>query len=210
MVTVSEWGQIYDWSNTRPPRSHSYVRPAIDLLLSSRIWPEKTRVLDFGCGNGATGHWLSQRGFDVVGLDISETGIAVAKEAFPGLTFSADLSAENVKQLGPFDLALCIEVIAHCHEPARELAKIFDALKRGGTLILATPYYGYLKVLLLALTGRLHEHQSVSVYATYVSLFTPDTIERLLRKVGFADVEIVRIGRVRALAKDMIVRARKP
>jgi 2-polyprenyl-6-hydroxyphenyl methylase/3-demethylubiquinone-9 3-methyltransferase len=210
MVSVGERGQVYEWSSTAPPQSHVYVRPAIDALISSRAWPEKARVLDFGCGNGATAHWLKERGFDVVGLDPSETGIARATEAFPGPKFSTDLSAENMRRLGPFDLALCIEVIAHCHEPARELAKIFNALKPGGTLILATPYYGYLKILLLALADRLKERQSVSAYAAYVSLFTPDTIGRLLREAGFEDVEIVRIGRVPMLAKDMIVNARKP
>ena len=210
MVSVGERGQVYDWSSTQPSQSHAYVRPALDALLSSRTWPARSRVLDFGCGNGGTAHWLTDRGFDVVGLDVSETGIAVAMKAFPGSKFSTDLSAENVKRLGPFDLALCIEVIAHCHEPARELAKIFDALKPGGTLILATPYYGYLKILLLALADRLKERQSLSAYATYVSLFTPDTIGRLLREVGFEDVQIAHIGRIPTLAKDMIVNARKP
>lgn len=209
-VAVSARGQVYQWQNVAPPHSHSYVRPEIERILSTRTWPPGARVLDFGCGNGSFAHWLSTMGFAVTGVDLSSAGIAVAKNAFPEMTFSNDLSAENIERLGPFDLASCIEVIAHCFDPEAEIKKIFDNLKPGGTFVLVTPYYGYLKILALALTDRLKKHQSVASSAAYVNLFTPYSIADLLERSGFRDIGITRVGRISPLAKAMIVVAQKP
>lgn len=207
---MSVQGQVYEWYNIKPPHSHSYLLPKLESIVTSRSWPAGARALDFGCGNGSLTVWLNGKGFSAAGVDLSASGIEVAKKANPSISFSTDLSAENIARMGPFDLALCIEVIAHCFDPLAEVKKIFDNLKPGGMLILATPYYGYFKNLALALTGRLSEHQSVASSACYVSLFTISSITELLHKAGFADVSISRVGRIALLAKAMLVTARKP
>ncbi|HVZ51720.1 MAG TPA: class I SAM-dependent methyltransferase [Pseudolabrys sp.] len=208
-MTVAD-GQVYEWNNVTPPQSHSYLRARLDAIIAGRQWPPGARALDFGCGNGSLSAALKRKGFAPVGVDISVSGVAVARQAFPDIVFSNDLSAENIARLGPYDVALCIEVIAHCFDPAAELKKIFDSLKPGGVLVLATPYYGYLKILVLALLGKLTAHHSVASKANYVSMFTPGLITELLRDAGFTDIDIGRVGRIPALAKDMVVVARKP
>lgn len=207
---MSAQGQVYEWYGIRPPQSHSYLFPRLKSIVAGLDWPKGASVLDFGCGNGSLTNWLSGEGFRAVGVDLSTSGIAVASKAYPAISFSTDTSAENIARSGPYDLALCIEVIAHCFEPEAELKKIFDNLKPGGMLILATPYYGYLKNLALALTGKLSEHRSVASSATYVSLFTVATMRQLLVATGFTDIEAARIGRIPPLAKVMLVTARKP
>jgi len=207
---MSAQGQVYEWHGVRPPYSHSYLLPKLKPIIAARDWPEGASALDFGCGNGSLTNWLSGEGFRAVGVDLSKSGIEVAKRAYPALFFSTDTSAENIARSGPYDLALCIEVIAHCFEPDVEIKKVFDSLKPGGMLILATPYYGYLKNLALAITGRLAEHRSVASSAAYVNLFTIASIGRLLREAGFADIAVARVGRIAPLAKAMLVTARKP
>jgi 2-polyprenyl-6-hydroxyphenyl methylase/3-demethylubiquinone-9 3-methyltransferase len=207
---LSVHGQVYEWRNVKPPQSHSYLLPKLEALVASRNWPKGSRALDFGCGNGSLTNWLSSNGFNAVGVDISTSGIATAKETYPSLTFSTDVSAESIARMGPYDLAICIEVIAHCFNPAAEIKKLFDNLKPGGTLILATPYYGYLKTLALAATGKLGEHLSVASSAAYVNLFTIPSIKDLLVKHGFVDIVVSRVGRVAPLAKAMLVVSRKP
>jgi len=41
---------------------------------------DNLKVLDLGCGVGRNSNYLAQKGFDVVGMDISETAIKIAKE----------------------------------------------------------------------------------------------------------------------------------
>lgn len=207
---MSAQGQVYQWDGLRPPQSHSYLFPRLKAIVAARDWPKRASALDFGCGNGFLTNWLSGEGFRAVGFDLSKSGIEVASRAYPAISFSTDTSAENIARSGPYDLALCIEVIAHCFEPDAEAKKIFDNLKPGGMLILATPYYGYLKNLVLAITGGLTQHRSVASSATYVSLFTIANISQLLRDAGFTDVEVARVGRIPPLAKVMLVTARKP
>lgn len=45
------------------------------------------RVLDLGCGRGFHSNLLARLGFDVVGVDASQVGIAAAKAAYQGPTF---------------------------------------------------------------------------------------------------------------------------
>ena len=59
----------------------------VKLLLefSSRI-PPNGRILDAGCGNGAYSHILSEN-FEVIGVDISERQIELAKQNAPKVKF---------------------------------------------------------------------------------------------------------------------------
>jgi 2-polyprenyl-6-hydroxyphenyl methylase/3-demethylubiquinone-9 3-methyltransferase len=155
-------------------------------------------------------NWLSGEGFDAVGVDISESGIAIAKQTYSSIGFSTDASEENLAKLGPFHLVLCLEVIAHCYDPLAELEKLWESLRPGGALILSTPYHGYLKNLSLAVTGRTDKHFSALWPGRCMVFFSIKTITELLRSVGFQKIQIVRVGRIPSFAKSMVVSALKP
>jgi 2-polyprenyl-3-methyl-5-hydroxy-6-metoxy-1,4-benzoquinol methylase len=201
---------VYEYKGVEPRGSHGYLVPELDRIISGLEWPKGAPALDFGCGNGILTHWLSSKGFKPVGVDLSRSGVAVAREAYPDVRFSNDLSVDNISRLGPFDLAICVEVLAHCCEPSIEVEKIFKALKPGGTLLLVTPYYGYLKNLVLAITGQLDHHLTALDAGGYVRFFSQATIAQLLEQAGFGSVAVSRFGRIAPLAKVMIVTARKP
>src|SRR5712671_5715759 len=59
------------WSYWADPRSEAFGHIAIT---------PGTRVLDYGCGSGKLGMYLSLRGADVSGFDLSVEGIRVANE----------------------------------------------------------------------------------------------------------------------------------
>jgi trans-aconitate methyltransferase len=48
---------------------------------------EKIRVLDLGCGNGSFTNLLDGLGYDVVGVEESPSGIAIAQQSYPHCKF---------------------------------------------------------------------------------------------------------------------------
>lgn len=207
---MREAGRSYEYSNAGLSHTHAYLSLALAAAIAGQKLPRPSRALDFGCGNGSLTHWLSQQGFDAVGVDISESGISIARNTYPSIQFSTDTSKENLNRLGPFDLVLSVEVIAHCYHPFEEMEKLRDSMRPGGSLILSTPYHGYLKNLGLALSGKAENHFCNLWAGNSVHFFSVKTITDLLSHTGFRQIRIARAGRVPALAKSMVVSAVKP
>jgi len=59
------------------------VPPVLKVLREER----GRQVLDLGCGNGSFSAVLQSHGFSVLGCDASVSGIALARQANPGIDF---------------------------------------------------------------------------------------------------------------------------
>lgn len=209
-MTTTAPGRSYGYTHPGPSHSQSYLQRPLELAIASRTWPTPARALDYGCGSGWVAGRLIELGFVTCGVDISETGIEVARRAVPSATFTTDVSAESLAGMGPFDLVTCIEVIAHCYTPLSELQRLYDCLRPGGTLVLSTPYHGYTKNLVMAATGRLERHLDTLWSGAYVHFFTASSISHLLEQTGFRDIRVRRAGRIAPLAKSMVLACSKP
>lgn len=209
-MAMTEPGRAYDYCDALPSHSQVYLGASLARIIARETWPAHAKALDYGCGNGWFANWLAGRGFKTAGVDISQTGIEIARQNFPDITFSTDVTSESLARLGPFQLATCIEVIAHCYRPAEELSRLHDSLDTGGRLILSTPYHGYWKNLALAVSGRMNSYLDTAWEGAYLHHFSPKAITQLLENAGFRDIEITRAGRIPPLAKAMIVTCRKP
>lgn len=88
------------------------------------VWgdlPLPGRVLDYGSGNGVLTDWLAAHrfGHEVIGLDISTTGVAAAQEAFqrPNLRFEVLDPAVGTGHLGTVDAIVSSHVLEHVPDP---------------------------------------------------------------------------------------------
>jgi 2-polyprenyl-6-hydroxyphenyl methylase/3-demethylubiquinone-9 3-methyltransferase len=153
---------------------------------------------------------LASLGFEAHGVDVSETGIAIAQKAFPNIKVSVGSAYDDLaSRLGSFPLVVSLEVIAHCTNP-RAFAKTFlDLIAPGGVGFLSTPYHGYLKNLALALSGRMDAHFSTLWPGGPVKFFSADTLCQLLATEGATQLQLLRVGRIPPLAKAMIAIVRK-
>jgi len=99
------------------------------------------RVLDVGSATGAIAHFLSTFGCETVGVDLSERGVARARERYPELRFEVADAAELPFEDGSFDKVVAADVTEHLDDETLRgmLSEARRVLVAGGTLSVHTP-----------------------------------------------------------------------
>jgi SAM-dependent methyltransferase len=119
------------------------LRPISDRLLAAADVKPGERVIDVGCGCGATTIAFAERvhpGGEALGLDISEPMLARARERAPQhLPLRFALADATVYDFGPesADLVASRFGVMFFAEPARSFANLRKGLKPGGRLAFA-------------------------------------------------------------------------
>ena len=190
---------------------YDHFMPRI-LELAGELTPG-TRVLDVGCGNGSVSGAFLQRGCTVTGIDISEEGVAIARQLHPHARFEVlpadDRLLANLRE-DPFDLIVSSEVVEHLYAPRAYARGCFQALKPGGTLVCTTPYHGYLKNLALSLANKWDSHADPLWDGGHIKLWSRKTLFRLLAEVGFEELRFRGAGRLPWLWMTMVVAGKTP
>lgn len=189
---------------------HAYLlTPLLKLLPPNPSHQQKLKVLDLGCGNGSLSQNLAQAGYDVVGVEDSASGVQVATQTMPDCHFiHASIYDLPYSQLEhSFDVVLAVEVIEHLVYPRELLRAAKRCLKPEGTLILTTPYHGYLKNLLLALSGKMDQHFTALWDGGHIKFFSVATLSQLLTEEEFASLHFQFAGRSPYLWKSMLCAA---
>jgi len=137
--------------------------------------PTGARVLDLGCGNGAKISRLADR-FDVVGVDISERQLQLARTAAPGASF---VQADFVALEAPaetFDAVTALYSFVHVprEEQSALLGRIMRWLKPGGYFLASMSHVGG--------EDRIDEWLGVEMF---FSGFDAETNRRLVLEAGF-------------------------
>ncbi len=104
-------------------------------------FPEGSKVLDVGCGNGIISRNVGAAGFTVKGIDVSAKAIAKATEAntLPNVTFEVR-SAEALAADGhQYEAVICSEVLEHLNEPGKLIQVLHKLLVPTGILIVTVP-----------------------------------------------------------------------
>ena len=207
---MKENNSCYRYDDSKLNLSHDYLLPFVKSVLSNESLSTK-RVFELGCGNGSVANALSNLGFEVRGVDASEEGIAQAHQSYPDIKLHLGSAYDDLRsQYGQFPVVVSLEVIEHLYSPRMFAKTVHDLLEPGGMAIVSTPYHGYWKNLALALTGRLDAHFTALWDHGHIKFWSIYTLSVLLREVGFRDITFQRVGRIPALAKSLVVIARKP
>ncbi|MFO0852021.1 MAG: methyltransferase domain-containing protein [Gemmataceae bacterium] len=211
MGTAADRPTGYRYADATASHTNAYLMPHVLRALVERAWAAgPRRVFDLGCGNGAVAAELTAAGYTVSGVDPSEDGIRLARAHHPNLDLHPGSAYDDLAgRFGRFPAVVSLEVVEHLYYPRKFARTVAELLEPGGTAIVSTPYHGYLKNLALAVTGKLDAHFTALWDYGHIKFWSPRTLTALLAEVGLTVERVVRVGRVPALAKSMILIARK-
>lgn len=166
----------------------SHARKEIATLLPSQCG----RVLEIGCGSGATLGWLrqSRRTSHTVGVEIAE---AAANNAKANVDEVYCLDFEHIElpaQNADFDVILCLDVLEHMVNPWDAVDRLVCRyLKRGGVLIVSLPNVRHYSIVLpLLFKGRWDYEDAGLLDRTHLRFFTRDSALGLLSHPQLASV----------------------
>ncbi|CAN5445953.1 class I SAM-dependent methyltransferase [soil metagenome] len=198
----------YVFNSSESSHTHAYLWDPI-LKACARLGAKS--VFDLGCGNGSFCKRLGQQGFSVAGCDISESGVAQARQALPDVDLRVLGVDDDPAVVGrsDFDVVTSLEVVEHLFAP-RSLPRFASALlKPGGHLIVSTPYHGFFKNLVLALTNKWDSHHDPLWNGGHIKFWSRPTLTKLLETEGFQVTEFIGAGRFPFMWKSMIIVAKK-
>mgnify|MGYP002635926918 CR=1 FL=1 len=132
------------WNSKYDTEVYLFGEKPIPFLVENAHLLPKGKVLDIAMGEGRNGVYLATQGFEVIGLDISETGLKKAHK----LAEKNHVNIETrVVDLETFELEPnTYDVILCTYYMQRDLYKKFQsALKPGGMIVVETYNVDYLK-----------------------------------------------------------------
>ncbi|PWW43571.1 bifunctional 2-polyprenyl-6-hydroxyphenol methylase/3-demethylubiquinol 3-O-methyltransferase UbiG [Melaminivora alkalimesophila] len=101
-------------------------------------------VLDVGCGGGILADSMARRGADVLGIDLADKALRVARlhalEAETPRVRYREISAEALAEEAPqsFDVVTCMEMLEHVPDPGSVVRACALLVKPGGWVFFST------------------------------------------------------------------------
>ncbi len=158
----------------------------LELLEDFKVFRNTGKLLDIGCGFGFFLETAKRKGWDVIGLEI--TNDAVEACSSKGLNMHHGTLETAKFEDESFDVIVFIETIEHVIEPNRLIKEIHRVLRPGGLVYLSTPNFNALN------RYRLQEKYDVIQYPLHLSYFTPKTLRRFFERNGFTTKKITSTG----------------
>lgn len=168
--------------------------------------PEK--VLEIGCGAGATMAELRKRGTQVaIGVELDPGAAADAARHFDtvlkGFVEQADI--EGHVQPGSLDMIMALDVLEHLVDPWTQVKRLSPLLKPGGKFVLSVPNVRNSKFIFgLLFKGNFRYQDDGLLDRTHLRFFTRETAEELassggLKLAGSYDAKQYKPGSPRAI-----------
>lgn len=152
---AAEW-----WNPAGPLKTLHDINALRVGYIRDRATFESARVLDVGCGGGILSEALAAAGADVLGIDLAEPSLEVARQhaSDAGIDIeyrAVDAAILAAEQPESFDVVTCLELLEHVPDPASLVAACSQAVRPGGAVVFSTINRN-LKSFLMAIVGAEH------------------------------------------------------
>jgi 2-polyprenyl-3-methyl-5-hydroxy-6-metoxy-1,4-benzoquinol methylase len=171
-------------------------------------------VLDIGCGDGSISTQLLKPDMKLTLNDLSSTMLALASSRVPDhLADHVDCINEDFSRVTlkfqPFDLIICLGVLAHVESPRATIDKIHSLLMPGGTVIVECTDARHPLTRLGAVYASVGAAFAASSYS--LNLVSPADVVQMFESRGFTQTAAFRhvlpmFGMSRVLSQTTIYR----
>ena len=184
----------------------SFAQPLARILNQHR----SQSLLDIGCGDGALCRFARTAVPIVAGMEPAVQGFKNAQGA------GGDIDYRNLgvydppptEWMGRFDMIISTEVVEHLYDPNALPKLMKTCLKPGGTVIISTPYHGYIKNLILSLMNGWDSHHTALWHHGHIKFWSKNSLTKLMQQEGFEFVSFRGIGRFAFVWKSMMLEFR--
>lgn len=168
--------------------------PAGKAILDGACVGPGQRVLDVATGPGYLAGLALERSAKVVGIDIAESMVAIARERHPAARFEVGAAEDLPVPDGTYNAVVSAWGLPHFADHAKFFTEARRVLKRGGKLSLGTwcppPGNQFFALLLGALTGHATNSPKLPAGPDMFRYADPNIVERELTAAGFVNVAV--------------------
>jgi 2-polyprenyl-3-methyl-5-hydroxy-6-metoxy-1,4-benzoquinol methylase len=136
------WGNVKTIEDLGDHETNQFLISSLNKWI---IEPSGKKALDLGCGTGTTAFVLSKLGFDVTGIDISETAIEMAQELSLQQKLSINFTVGDILELPSLKESFQLIYDSHClhcivfeEDRMKVLNGVYNSTSDSGLFILDT------------------------------------------------------------------------
>jgi len=183
MTTQPDAYLANDYSTKRADYFTSARRDFVAVLAADK----NARILELGCGNGATGALALQDGKcgTYVGIEMFEPMAREAEKVLSAVHIGDVQSMKLPYEPASFDVLICSEVLEHLMDPDAVLADLAKLVKPGGMVLASSPNISHWRIIAGLVGGRFEYTDWGVMDRTHLRWFTPRSFRELFEGAGF-------------------------
>ena len=139
------------------------------------------RLLEIGSGAGDLLAAAADLGYDVTGVEFSQSSCVRAQERLGnrGRVICGDI--HHLQERNYYDVCVIADVVEHVENPREFLQRVYELLRTGGIVIVATPS-------LESWSARLLKNRWMEFKTEHLHYFRPETLHSLLFQSGLEPI----------------------
>jgi 2-polyprenyl-3-methyl-5-hydroxy-6-metoxy-1,4-benzoquinol methylase len=161
---------------------YGLLRPEVIAMIPEECF----RVLDVGCGTGALGKGLKEKGtVEVCGIELSHSAATEAARVLDRV-IEGDVERIDIPfKEEYFDCIVCADVLEHLFDPWSVVGKLKRFLRRGGVIVASIPNVGFHRVIRALIRGEWRYADSGVLDRSHLRFFTWEGMKALFEENGF-------------------------
>lgn len=173
------------WTKSREKLFHHFLNEI------ERRTPGR-RLLDVGAGMGYLVSLAKRRGWEAIGIDLSEKACRLAQELY-GVTVFQETLATFPQEQDLFDALVFLDSLYYSSDPGGQLKHAAGLLRKGGIVALRVTnvqFHLWAFRLLQGFGPLLRLIGMKKLFVFHLCLFSPKTIGILLERCGYGEIKV--------------------